>query len=58
MKPELDRFNDSAHDPRVSGTNALHSYHPPRPPVGPPMTEAEGLAFIVQLLNTYVAKNP
>jgi len=57
-KSELDRFNESAHDPRLSGTNALPSYHSPRPPMGPTMTEADGLAFIVRVLNTYIDRRP
>jgi hypothetical protein len=54
---ELDRFNDNAHDPRLSGTRALHSYRRPGP-LSEAMTEADGLAFIVRLLSTYVDKNP
>jgi hypothetical protein len=54
---EISRFKANAEDPRISGFDAVHGV-PQGPPKGKKMSEQEGLEFVVQLLNTYLDRQP
>jgi hypothetical protein len=54
---ELKRFKENVEDPRHSGINAVHGVSDKSPLRNIEMTEKEGFAFVVGLLNTYVVKN-
>jgi hypothetical protein len=55
---ELDRFKANVQDPRLSGLDAVHGVHTTPVMKGTKMTEDEGFAFVVRLLDTYLDKNP
>jgi hypothetical protein len=54
---ELKRFKENIEDSRHSGTSAVHSVAKGRLEHAK-MTEEEGLAFVVRLLDTYLDKHP
>jgi hypothetical protein len=53
---ELKRFKENIEDPQQSGIDAVHGVHRSLPKYGK-MTEREGFAFVVRLLNTYINKH-
>jgi hypothetical protein len=55
---EISRFKANVEDPRVSGLNAVHGVAARGPLRGAQMSEQDGLAFVVRLLNTYLDRFP
>jgi hypothetical protein len=50
---EISRFKANVEDPRLSGLNAVHAVSRGKLR-GTPMSEQDGLAFVIRLLNAYV----
>jgi hypothetical protein len=57
-REELTQFKANIRDPRLSGLNAVHGVPDGPNAKGPKMTEHQGLAFVVKLLDTYIARQP
>jgi len=51
---EIRRFKANAEDPRISGLNAVHGVPRGPQPRGTPMSEQEGLAFVVHIFKAYL----